>query len=370
MSGIYIHIPFCHKRCIYCDFYLVTNLSLKEKFLTSLHKEIDLHSPSYKQEEFNSIYFGGGTPSILSPIEIEQIISKIKSNFKISDNSEITLEANPEDILKTDVLKLKEAGINRFSLGIQSFDEDELKFLTREHTVKEAIETVEKVQAEFDNYSIDIIYSLPGQEISTLKKSLDKVIELNAPHVSTYALTFEPKTVLGKLLNDNKVSENPAEPEMYRLVSDYFTEKVYEHYEVSSFCKPGYEAKHNSKYWNWENYIGLGPSSHSFHNDSRWNNVKSMNEYFTLIDNGKLPQENIIKLSKDDMKFEFIITGLRSKGVNLRNYKKIFNEDFLINKEHVIKELTDNNFGILKNEMFMLTRKGFSLADEIITKYF
>ena len=157
---------------------------------------------------------------------------------------------------------------------------------------------------------------------------------------------------------------------MYKFVSDYLTERGYEHYEVSSFCKPGYEAHHNSKYWNWENYLGIGPSAHSFYENTRWNNVKSMNEYFSLIESEKLPQENITKLSTDDMKFEFIITGLRSKGVNLGNYKKIFNEDFLMTKEQAIKELTDNNFGVLKNDMFKLTRKGFSLADEIITKYF
>lgn len=370
MSGIYIHIPFCHKRCIYCDFYLVTNLSLKEKFLTSLHREIELHSPTFKQKEFNSIYFGGGTPSVLSPSEIEKIINKIKNEFKVTGNAEVTLEANPEDILNTDVAELKRAGVNRFSLGIQSFVDDELKFLSREHTGEEAFVAVRKVKKDFENYSVDIIYALPGQDIPSLKESLDKVINLNVPHISTYALTFEANTVLGKMHKEKIVNQNQSEPEMYIFVSDYLSENGYDHYEISSFCKPGYEAKHNSKYWNWENYIGLGPSSHSFYNNIRWNNVKSMSAYFKAIDIGKIPKENYTKLSKSELKFEFIFTGLRSKGINLKNYRKLFNEDLLTIKEQALKELADNNFAIIKNDRFTLTRKGFSLADEIITKYF
>ena len=196
------------------------------------------------------------------------------------------------------------------------------------------------------------------------------MIGIEAPHISTYALTFEDNTVLGKMLNEKKVNQNQSEPEMYMFVSDYLTENGYEHYEISSFCKPGFEAKHNSKYWNWENYIGLGPSSHSFYENARWNNIKSMSEYFKGIDNGDIPKENYSKLSKDELKFEFIFTGLRSRGINVDNYKKLFNEDMLTTKEQALKELTDNNFGVLKNDRFTLTRKGFSLADEIITKYF
>ena len=370
MSGIYIHIPFCHKRCIYCDFYLVTNLNLKEKFLSSLHKEIELQSSHYGKDKFDTIYFGGGTPSILSPAEISEIISRIKNIFNISEDAEITLEANPEDLLNISTLDLKEAGINRFSIGIQSFDNNELKFLSREHNDEQALETVSKVKKDFANYSVDIIYAIPGQDIPTLKKSLDKVIELAVPHISTYALTYEDNTVLGKMLNEKKVNQNLSEPEMYMFVSDYLTENGYDHYEISSFCKPGFEAKHNSKYWNWDNYIGLGPSSHSFHDNTRWNNVKSMSAYFKSIENGEIPKENFTELSVDDLKFEFIFTGLRSKGINLQKYKKLFDEDLLTTKEQALKELTDNNFGILKNDRFTLTRKGFSLADEIITKYF
>ena len=258
MSGIYIHIPFCHKRCIYCDFFLVTNPALTDKFLTALHKEIELSSSHYKDEKFDTIYFGGGTPTILSPSNIKEIIKFTKDNFNISDNPEITIEANPEDLKKENIPLYREAGINRISIGVQSFRDDELKFLTRKHTAEEAVKVIENIKENFDNFSIDIIYSIPGSTIEDLRYSLQKASELGTPHISAYALTFEKKTALYKQAESGKVKQNSEEneSEMYRFVSDTLTEYGYDHYEISSFAKPGYESIHNSKYWELETTSG------------------------------------------------------------------------------------------------------------------
>lgn len=372
MSGIYIHIPFCHKRCIYCDFFLVTNPNLTGKFLEALNKEIELSAPLYKENEFDTIYFGGGTPSVLSPIQISEIIRIVDKNFNIGGNPEVTIEANPEDLNKGNIPGYRDAGVNRISLGVQSFNNGELKFLTREHTAEEAIRVIENIKESFDNLSIDIIYSLPGQTTNDLNYSLQKAVEMGAPHISAYALTFEKRTVLFKQYEDGLVNPNNEETEshMYRFVSDTLTENGYEHYEISSFSKPGYEARHNSKYWELKNYLGLGPSSHSFFNGKRWNNVRSIGGYANVLSEDKLPKENQTKPDTEELLFEYVMTSLRSKGVEFRKFKEISGKDFIKTKEQAVKILVDNKLAEINNERFKLTRKGFSIADEIIAKYF
>ena len=372
MSGIYIHIPFCHKRCVYCDFFLVTNPNLIEKFIKALYQEIEISAHASKDSTFDTIYFGGGTPSALSPQQIIDIIKVVKKNFTVTEDAEITIEANPEDLNSANIYEYRNAGVNRLSLGVQSFSDTELKFLTREHKAEDAVEVVEEVKKSFDNYSIDIIYSLPQQTTKDINYSLQKAIGLGVPHISAYALTFEKRTVLHKQMEKGIAKQNSeeTESEMYIFVSDTLSNAGYKHYEISSFTKPGYESRHNGKYWVLKNYLGLGPSSHSFFNGKRWNNVKSIEEYSTILGEDKLPKENEAKPDKDELLFEYVMTSLRSGGIELKKFSELSGNDFHETKKEAVKILVDSKFAEINDERFALTRKGFSIADEIIAKYF
>jgi len=335
-------------------------------------KEIELTAPLYKNERYNTIFFGGGTPSLLPPARLKDIINSLKNNFTVSDNSEITIEANPEDFFEANFEEYKDAGINRFSFGAQSFIDEELKFLTRMHTAEQAENVIRACRKVFDNVSCDIIYSLPGQTKENLEYSLNKVIELNIPHVSAYTLIFEEQTKLFTLLQKKivKQNEDSIESDLYSFVSDFLMKHGFKHYEVSNYSKPGYESKHNLKYWSYENYIGLGPSAHSLHNGKRWNNFRDIIKYNIYLQEGKLPVENEIILDEKMMKMEFIMLALRSTGVNYERYKKFFNSDFYEEHSYSINELQRNRLGIILAEDFKLTEKGYKLTDEIVAKYF
>ena len=372
MSGLYIHIPFCRRKCTYCDFYLVTNLNIIDKFVNNLITEIKLSAPLYQDEKYDTVFFGGGTPSLLSPDVLKKIIDELKNNFNVSDISEITIEANPEDFFDADFKKYKDAGINRFSFGVQSFIDDELKFLSRMHTASEAETVIKKCREIFDNVSCDIIYSLPNQSKENLQYSLNKTIELDIPHVSAYTLIFEEQTKLFTLLKKNLVKQNEdkLESDLYSFVSDFLKSKGFNHYEISNYAKPGYESRHNLKYWQYENYIGFGPSSHSLYNGKRWNDFRDIVKYNVHLQDGKLPIENEIRLDEKMMKMEFIMLGLRSTGVNYERYKKIFGTDFYEDYNWSINELQRNRLGIILAEEFKLNEDGYKLTDEIAAKYF
>jgi oxygen-independent coproporphyrinogen-3 oxidase len=372
MTGIYIHIPFCNKRCNYCDFYLITNLNVIEKFISNLKKEISLTSELYKQNNFDTIFFGGGTPSILSYIQIEDILNNVYKKFNFNSEPEISLEANPEDFLEKSLEDYKSAGINRLSLGVQSFVDSELKFLTRQHTSKEAEMVIKNASKVFDNVSVDIIYSLPSQTKVQLEKSLSKAIELNVKHISAYTLTYEPRTVLYKSLHKNLVKQNPdaVEAELFNFVSEKLMLNGYGHYEVSNFSKEGFQCKHNLHYWNYENYLGFGPSAHSFFDNFRWNNYRDIIKYNSLLEKNILPVEEEYELSEEQKQLEFIMLSLRSGGVDFKKYQKIFKEDFEKIFLNSINELVQNNFAVKDHKRFVLNEKGFAIADEIIAKYF
>jgi oxygen-independent coproporphyrinogen-3 oxidase len=372
LSGIYIHIPFCSKRCNYCDFYLVTNLKLISDFISSLKKEITLYSELYKENEFDTIFFGGGTPSILSPDQIKEILDHLNGCFKISNDCEVTLESNPEDFLDKSSEEYRSAGINRLSLGVQSFLDPELKFLTRQHTSEEAQTVIQNASEYFDNISLDIIYSLPSQTIDSIDRSLSKAIELGVKHISAYTLTYEKKTVLYKSLERKLFTKNTdtAEAKLYNYVSEKLTENGFVHYEVSNFAKKNYRSRHNLKYWHYENYLGFGPSAHSFFNGERWNNFNSIGKYNELLNNGKLPVEEKYEPDLDQRHLEFVMLALRSDGVNFNRYRKIFNEDFFIKFKSQTQELINNKFAESDQERFYLNENGYAVADEIIAKYF
>lgn len=372
MSGLYIHIPFCRRKCTYCDFYLVTNLNIIDKFVNNLITEIKLTGSFYKEEKFDTVFFGGGTPSLLPADVLKKIIDELKNSFNVSDISEITIEANPEDFFDADFKKYKVAGINRFSFGVQSFIDDELKFLSRMHTASEAETVINKCRGIFDNVSCDIIYSLPNQTKENLQYSLNKIIELDIPHVSAYTLIFEEQTKLFTLLKKNLVKQNEdkLESDLFSFVTDFLKSHGFNHYEISNYAKPGYESQHNLKYWQYENYIGFGPSAHSLYNGKRWNNFRDIVKYNVHLQNEKLPVENEIKLDEKMMKMEFIMLALRSTGVNYERYKKIFGTDFYEDYNWSINELQRNRLGIILAEEFKLNEDGYKLTDEIAAKYF
>lgn len=373
-SGLYIHIPFCRKKCNYCDFYLVTNLNIIEKFIDSLIREIELLSEKYKDLVFDSIFIGGGTPSILSANQLGKILEYLYQYFNINSVSEITIESNPEDFFEKEnkLNEFKILGINRLSIGIQSIKDNELQILSREHTGKQAEILIEKALSIFDNVSTDIIYSIPGQNADDIYVTLKKIIDFKIPHISAYTLIYEKETILYHLLkrgNIIPVDEN-QESEFYLFVSETFKNAGYIHYEVSNYCLNGFECRHNLKYWDYGNYIGLGPSSHSFYNLNRWNNVRNIIKYNNLLKENILPKENLHTLTSEEIKTEFIMLGLRSKGINLDKYKKLIKDDFSITHKKSIETLCKNGYAMYRNNIFSLTEKGYAIADEICAKYF
>jgi oxygen-independent coproporphyrinogen-3 oxidase len=331
-----------------------------------------LSAPFYKQNHFDTIFFGGGTPSVLTPGQIEEILNCLQKHFAINPDTEISMEANPEDFLEKNVGDYSSAGINRLSLGVQSFIDQELIFLTRQHSSKEAEHVIKDVRKYFDNINLDIIYSLPLQKVTDLDYSLSGAIELGVNHISAYTLTYEERTVLYKSLQRNLVKRNPdsLEAELYSFVSEKLISNGYDHYEVSNFARKNYQCRHNLKYWNYENYIGFGPSAHSFFNNTRWNNFRDIVKYNSSLEKNILPAEEKYEVSDTQRHLEYVMLSLRSRGINFEEYKRIFKEDFLLKFSDSANELLKNDFAYLNEEAFHLNEKGFAVADEIISKYF
>jgi oxygen-independent coproporphyrinogen III oxidase len=373
-AGIYIHIPFCRRKCNYCDFYLITNTSILDRFLNNLKNEIEIFSSEYKIYSFDSVFIGGGTPSILSAKQIERILNALFKNYNISADSEITIETNPEDfiIVPNKLKSFKSVGINRISFGVQSFNNDELIFLTRKHTSEHAIEVIKEAKKYFDNISIDLIYSLPGQNLIQLVKTIDMAIKLDIPHISAYTLIYENETPIFNMLGKMKIKMNndEFESELYKIFSYKLIKSGYEHYEVSNYAKKGFESKHNLKYWEYNNYLGFGPSAHSFFNGKRWNNFRNIIRYNINLQKNETAIENEHILTDEEKKTEYIMLGLRSKGVNLKRHYEIFGKEFNNEFANSINELTENQFGFFTNEYFKLTEKGYLFVDEICAKYF
>lgn len=343
-----------------------------DKFLLSLKKETALYKDDFREERFDTIFFGGGTPSLLSPVQLNSILEYLHSSFNISADTEITMEANPEDFDEAKFTGFKNAGVNRISFGVQSFIDKELKFLTRQHTAGEAESVIGKALKIFDNVSLDIIFSLPGQTKEDLDHSLTRAIETGAGHVSAYTLTYEERTPLYKQYEKKLVSKNSdtAEAVLYEYVSSKLTSAGFDQYEVSNFAKEGFRSKHNLKYWQYENYLGLGPSSHSFHKKKRWNNYRDIIKYNNMLERGERPVESINELSKDQMKLEFNMLALRSTGVDVSEYRRIFEEDFEKEYENSITGLISSGHATFNGSVFKLNTKGYAIADGIIAKYF
>jgi oxygen-independent coproporphyrinogen-3 oxidase len=382
LAGIYLHIPFCKQACYYCNFHFSTSLAHKEEMVESLIKEIEIRSNFSKENEaaiisedeiIGTIYFGGGTPSLLSEKELHSILSSIKASYKIAAGAEITLEANPDDLDLSKLKVWKNAGINRLSIGIQSFIERDLKWMNRAHNAEQALNSIELArEAGFNNFSIDLIFGTPGLTDKEWEKNIKTVIDLNVPHISSYALTVEPKTALQKLIGLKKKEDvnNDVQSLQYLLLMQMMRAAGYEHYEISNFANPGFRSKHNSSYWQSKKYIGIGPSAHSFDGKIRmWNKASNMT-YIKSLQQNIIPFEKEI-LTETQKLNEYVMTSLRTiEGMDLTYIEKKFSQKEKNRIENLlIGKIKKGNYFEESNKI-ILTDEGKLFADAIAAELF
>lgn len=369
-SAIYVHIPFCDHKCIYCDFYSVINKSEANTYLKAILNEINYYSAEYSHDRlYTSIFLGGGTPSLMEPEYIDAILLAIKNQFNIDPEAEITLETNPGTV---DLQKLKNfysIGINRISIGIQSFIDEELKFLTRIHdseTAKRAVYDAE--QAGFENISIDLIYNLPGQNKEKWISNLQTAVDLPIKHISAYSLILERGTQLNKLVRDGKIilPDIDYDAEIYELTIDFLKSSSFHQYEVSNYAKEGYECLHNKAYWHYRDYLAFGTSAHSFMNGRRWWNYSNLTLYMSKISETGNSVAGYEDLTKEQMLHEFIMLALRSSGLNLNVLKEKFGNDWITNRQTYLKALERRGLIYFQGEIIALTKKGYAVCDEIL----
>jgi oxygen-independent coproporphyrinogen III oxidase len=369
-TSCYIHIPFCDHKCIYCDFYSIITSENIPSFLVSLKNEISYYAVKYSSDRLlTSIFFGGGTPSLMNPDYLEEIMTSIKSNFNVSDSAEVTMETNPGTVDKEKIRKFKEAGINRISIGIQSFHEDELKFLTRIHNGETAINTVnDAADVGFENINIDLIFNLPGQTKEKWLSNLKQAIILPITHLSAYSLILERGTILNKMVLDGKVflEDEDHDADLYESTVEFLTANGFYQYEVSNFTKPGYESVHNNAYWHYKDYIGFGTSAHSFINGKRWWNYSSLKKYIHEIEKYGHAMANFEQLSHAEIHDEYVMLSLRSSGLDLADYRNRFNDDWIVRNNSYLKKLTDEKLIFLDNNKIKLSKNGYFVCDEIL----
>ncbi len=368
LAGIYIHIPFCKQACYYCNFHFSTSLHYKNELLEALLKEIDLQKNYTGYETVESIYFGGGTPSLLSVEEFIMIIEKIKTDFVLKADTEITLEANPDDITEEKLIGWKKAGINRLSIGIQSFFDEDLKWMNRAHNAQQAIENLHLAKKYFENITIDLIYGTPALTNEKWKQNVDFAISMNIPHLSCYALTVETKTPLYKMIKQGQTENvNPEkQSEQFLLLMEWMEKVDYEHYEISNFSKPGWRSRHNSSYWMGKNYLGIGPSAHSYNGTERQWNISNNNKYIESINKGIIPFEKEV-LTPVQKQNEYIMTSLRTmEGMKLEKFDGV-DLDKLIAAS---RKFIDSGLIKLENNSLLLTNNGKLLADGIAADLF
>lgn len=370
MAGIYIHIPFCKQACHYCDFHFSTNQSYKSEMISGICREIELQKHYLSGEIVETIYFGGGTPSLLSMAELAQILNTISTNFTIADYPEITLEANPDDLTEQTLKHLKLAGINRLSIGIQSFQNEFLTFMNRAHNAAEATRSVKLAQdLGIENISVDLIYGIPHPNHDYFLDDLTKIIALNTPHISAYCLTIEPKTAFGKKVKQGKMA-SPDEQfaaEQFEILMNTFEKAGLEQYEISNFARNQQYSKHNTNYWKGINYLGVGPGAHSFNKGSRQFNIANNHKYLQEIKLDKIAFDLEILSPKDKFN-EYLLTSIRTQwGLSVNNLREL-GEDFFTEIENEITILAKSKHLIWQNDRICLTNQGKFLADEITAK--
>ena len=370
MAGIYIHIPFCKRRCIYCDFFSTTQSEKKPTYIHALCQELEIRKNYLEGEEIETIYLGGGTPSQLTEKELNEIFTSLYNIYKVKEDAEITLEANPDDLTPEYVSMLRRLPVNRISMGIQTFQEETLKLLHRRHTARQAIEAFRRCrEAGFRNISIDLMYGLPGETLDTWKQDLQQAIDLHPEHISAYHLIYEEGTELWKLKEQHQVEEADEDLSvtLFSTLINELTNAGYQHYEISNFCLPGLHSRHNSSYWTGKKYLGCGPSAHSFNGISRQWNVASLSKYIEGIISGK-PDFEIEDLDLYTRYNDFVITSIRTCwGMSLSRLRTEYGEELYryclrMAKPHLSEGVLEICEGVLK-----LTRRGIFISDGIMS---
>jgi len=369
-TAVYIHIPFCEHKCIYCDFYSIITNDNVAAFLHSLKKEIiyyaDLHASN---RIITSIYFGGGTPSLISPAYIYEIIKLVSKRFTITEDVEVKLETNPGTVDRAKLIEFNKIGVNRLSIGIQSFDENELKFLTRIHDKQTAIDTVFKAkESGFENVSIDLIFNLPAQTKKIWMDNLITALSLPINHISTYSLILERGTILNKMVLDGKVKiqSDDYDADLYETTVDFLTQNGFYQYEVSNFAKAGFECRHNNSYWHYKDYFGFGTSAHSFINGRRYWNFSSLKKYIAEIEKNNFAVAGSESPSDEQRLNEFVMLALRSSGISIERTNLLFGTRWLLENNNYLLKLESENYLSKQNGVIKLTKRGYAVCDEII----
>lgn len=376
MAGIYIHIPFCKQACVYCDFHFSTQLNYRDDMMQAIRKEIELQRNFFgneKQPVIETIYFGGGTPSIIPTVDIERIIDTIYKTFSVSNEVEITLEANPDDLTARKITELRNTPVNRFSIGVQSFFDEDLRFMNRAHNAQESIAAIKRAQdAGFENITIDLIYGIPTLSDFNWSQNINTAVSLAVPHISAYALTVEEKTALHHLIVKEKISPLSDEQSQHQfgMLMEQLAGKGYEQYEISNFCLPGKYSHHNSSYWKGAHYLGVGPSAHSYNGIERRWNVKNNRMYMKSVYKGELSFERE-NLETNTRYNEYILTRLRTSwGADFKEIEREFGSDYLkqtqseYEKHKALGNITESNTKLI------LTEQGKYFADKIASDFF
>lgn len=366
--GLYIHIPFCLSKCHYCDFYSQTSISAIPDFLDALFKEMEMYRNRFLP--FETVYLGGGTPSLLSPQELESILLRVRENFNLTITPEMTIETNPADLSQSLLESMRKIGINRINIGIQSFNEKELDVLGRRHSVKQAISAIEASrEMEFDNIGLDLIYGVPKQDVASWLETLKQALAFSPEHISCYQLTLEPKTTLGRRFHAGEFSV-PGEElqyEFFMKTSQFLEDAGYIHYEISNFARGGeHTSHHNQKYWDHSPFLGLGPAAHSFQWNQRWWNHHSLDQYLAAIKTGNLPIEETETLTMEQLRLEALYFGLRTKrGISLQDFKGQYHYDLFAEKKEILSKLEREGFLSIQDGYLCPTQNGFAVADSL-----
>lgn len=372
MSGIYIHIPFCKQACHYCDFHFSTSLKKKSELVSALQNELVLRKNELPNEPIKTIYFGGGTPSLLNLEELTAIFKTIYTEFTIAENPEITLEANPDDLSEEKINDLANSKINRLSIGVQSFFEEDLKLMNRAHNAEEALNSIKLARSKFDNISVDLIYGIPGMSNERWQKNIQILLDLDIPHISSYALTVEPNTALQKFIEKGKIKpvDDAAAAQHFETLRTVLKNAGFEHYEFSNYGKPGYFSQNNTAYWLGKPYLGIGPSAHSYDGNSRKWNIANNTLYIKAIEKSELPLE-VEELSITDRYNEYIMTRLRTYfGVDLVEVESKFGKEYLEYLKEQSVVLFEKELLRIENDVMHITEKGTFLSDGIAADLF
>ncbi|MCK9281593.1 MAG: radical SAM family heme chaperone HemW [Melioribacteraceae bacterium] len=371
--ALYIHIPFCDHKCIYCDFYSITNYTNESNYLKAISQEIN-HYGNLNSEDKKviSVFFGGGTPSFMSPEYIGTILNELMRYFHFAYDIEITLETNPGTVDKKKLIQFRNIGINRLSVGIQSFIEEELKFLTRIHDADTARRTIiEAKEAGFDNINLDLIFNLPKQSKENWLYNLDEAMKLPITHISAYSLILEAGTILNKMVLDGKVEmqDEDYDAELYEITIKYLEGKGFRQYEVSNFALPGFECVHNNAYWGSKDYIGFGTSAHSYLNSKRWWNYSSLNLYIEAMNKKGIGVAGSELISMEQQLEEYVMLSLRSSGISLSELEKRFGGEWFNKNEILLNQLVNSNYLRKDAGIVKLTASGYAICDEILKNF-